>query len=218
MQNDETLFGKTFDQQVMAANGDIEGRDIQPNIRIPVEMVIESRGAQKIQVTAYDSNKKHLFTCDVLKLEVGIPSQRLQGEVIFESIGGHVRVTARDHNHNVLWGYVGSKETVGRPHCSVAMYDSLQTILGAELSKRGHLIPEVGDPIKEANDAINALTEQLKAMRKKGLEVEKVTDATRARARIIARIVSDASRSIMLEAESLRGKKQVQSAGDEVSS
>jgi hypothetical protein len=134
------------------------------------------------------------------------PNRRIPGEIVFEPMGSGVRVTARDAEHRVLWGYVGSKETVRQVHCLVATYDTLQNMVGEELEKRGLFVSEGGDPIGAAQLALDALERTVKWLRD-GLDVKKVSGPTLERARTIARIVSDAGRQIMLEANTLRGMK-----------
>jgi hypothetical protein len=163
MKSENDLFGKTFDQQLEASGGDISGRDISPNRRIP-------------------------------------------GEIVFENMGAGVRVTARDAQHRVLWGYVGAKETVKQIHCLVAVYNTLQDLLAEELEKRGLFKAESRDPMSSAVAALDGLEKTVKWLRD-SLKVKKVTDAATERARTIARIVSDAHRQITLEAGTLKGMK-----------
>lgn len=163
MMREQDLFGKTFDQQLDATGGQIEGRDIAPNRCIP-------------------------------------------GEIVFEPMGSGVRVTARDAEHRVLWGYVGSKETVRQIHCLVATYDTLQNLVAEELKKRGLFASESSDPMESANCAFDSIETTIKWLRD-GLKVKKVSDATSERARAIARIISDANRQMSLEASTLKGMK-----------
>ena len=134
------------------------------------------------------------------------PNRRIPGEIVFEPMGSGVRVTARDAEHRVLWGYVGSKETVSQIHCLVATYDTLQNLVGEELKKRGSSVSKGEDPIGAAQRAIDSLEKTVKWLRD-GLEVKKVSDATLERARAIARIASDADRQISLESSTLKGMK-----------
>lgn len=205
MAHDQDLFGKTFDQQVLAVGKDIAVRDITPNRRIPAEIVFEPTGS-RVRVTAYDENNHILFQRDDKKTEDNIAPKRIRGEVVFEPMGSGVRVTARDEDHKMLWGYVGSKETAPQIHCLVAVYDTFQATLKHELEKRGLIKPEKVDPIKDAKNAINSLEKTVKWLRD-GLEVKNVSDATLERARTIARILSDADRQISLEASALKGMK-----------
>lgn len=172
MTQDHDLGGKTFDQQVEATGGRIQGKDIAPNRCIP-------------------------------------------GEVVFESMGNGVRVTARDAEHRVLWGYVGAKETVGQIHCLVATYPALQELLVEELEKRDLLVPEKKkeeDPVEAAQRALDTLQDTVKWLRA-SLEVKKVSDATLERAREIERIASGAERQILLEANALKGMKSQTAKG-----
>ncbi len=162
-QEQESLFGKTFDQQLDATGGRIEGHDIAPN-------------------------------------------RRISGEIVFEPMRSGVRVTARDAEHKVLWGYVASKETVRQIHCLVATYDTLQNLVEEELKKRDLLVSESANPIESANRALDSLEATIRWLRD-GLKVKKVSDATIERARVIAQIISDANRQISLEASTLKGLK-----------
>ena len=160
MAHDKDLFGKTFDQQLQAAGGQISEQDISPNRRVP-------------------------------------------GEIVFEPAGSGVRVTARDAQHRVLWGYVGSKETVRNVHCLVAIYDTLQGLLAEELEKRGLSGPEAEDPMTAASGALDRMEQTLKRLRE-SLAVRKVSEATLERARSIARTVADADQQIALATSTLR--------------
>ncbi len=134
------------------------------------------------------------------------PNRRIPGEIVFEPMATGVRVTARDGDHKVLWGYVGAKETVSQNHCLVAMYDTLQKLVGEELEKRGMFSPEVEDPISAAHKAIDCLEKTVTQLRE-SLNVKKVSDATLSRAQTIRRMISDADRQLSLEASTLKGMK-----------
>jgi hypothetical protein len=141
------------------------------------------------------------------------PNRRIPGEVVFEPMGNGVRVTARDDQHRVLWGYVGSKETVSQIHCLVATYDTLQGLIAEELEKRGLFTPdEHEDPVGQAQTAIDRLEATVKWLRA-SLDVKKVSDATLERAKAISRIASDADRQISLDATSLKGMKSRTESG-----
>ncbi|OGV67451.1 MAG: hypothetical protein A2498_11120 [Lentisphaerae bacterium RIFOXYC12_FULL_60_16] len=206
MTEDQDLFGKTFDQQLKATGGAIEARDITPNRRIPAEIVFEPTGA-RVRVSAY-ADGKLLFQRDDKKTENNIMPKRVQGEVVFEPMGAGVRVTARDAEHKVLWGYVGSKETVSQIHCLVAVYDTLQEELSHELEKRGLINPETVDPLEEATKRLCELQDTLDKLRDCIL-VQKREDATGSRARQIARIAGDAAKLINLDLSALGPLPQV---------
>ncbi len=163
MQDDLDLFGKTFDQQLAATAGKIEGRSIAPN-------------------------------------------RRIQGEIVLEPTGYGVRVTARDASHQVLWGFIASKETLRQIHCLVATYETLHTLIAEELGHGGLSDVQGADPIARAEGELQALTATHDWLQE-SVKVERVTDAARARAAAIARIVADANRQIVLEASTLSGMK-----------
>jgi hypothetical protein len=141
---------------------------------------------------------------DVVNRDIS-PNRRIAGEIVFERLGEGVRVTARDEQHRVLWGYVGAKETVKQIHCLVAIYDTLQGLLGEELSKIGiSASVEDDDPISAAMCAFDRLENTVKRLRD-SLDVKKVTDATLNRARLLARTMRDAERQVTLDAGELMG-------------
>lgn len=134
------------------------------------------------------------------------PNRRIAGEIILEPLGSGVRVTARDSDHRVLWGFVASRETVTQVHCEIATYDTLQQLI-ADTLVMPELLPVIeGDQIIAAGHAVGSLeklTQQLLA----SLAVIKVTQATHERARAIARIVRDAERQISIEVGVMKGMK-----------
>jgi hypothetical protein len=134
------------------------------------------------------------------------PNRRVPGEIVFEPLGTGVRVTARDAEHRVLWGYVGAKETVKQVHCLVAVYDTLQNLLAEELEKNGLFRRETVDSMATAQTALDRLDKTVKWLRD-SLDVKKVSEATAERAQTIAQIVSNADRQITLEAGTLKGMK-----------
>jgi hypothetical protein len=134
------------------------------------------------------------------------PNRRVPGEIVLEPLGTGVRVTARDGEHRVLWGYVCAKETVKQIHCLVAVYDTLQDLLAEELEKYGLLTRETVDSMTTAQTALDKL-EKTVAWLRDSLDVRKVSNATVERADTIARIVSNANRQITLEAGMLKGMK-----------
>lgn len=142
---------------------------------------------------------------DVIKRDIS-PNRRISSELVFEPVGAGIRVTARDEEHKVLWGYIGSKETNQQIHCLVATYDTLQALIAEELEKQGLMAPEAADPLIEAEKALRDLQESVQWLRD-GLEVKRVSEATLERARIIARMANDANRQLMLEARTLKGMK-----------
>lgn len=130
------------------------------------------------------------------------PNRRIPGEVVLEPVLNGVRVTARDAEHRVLWGFIGSKAMLTQHHCPVAVYETLQELLGEELAKQGLPTPDHGDPMPEAQRALAALQETLDGL-KSSITVKKASPATLARARAIIRIANDAEKMISLEASSV---------------
>ena len=162
-QENTSLFGKTFDQQVSAASGSIEGRNISPN-------------------------------------------QMIAGSIVLEPLGSGVRVTARDLDHRVLWGFVASTETVteSQTHCAVATYDTLKRLIADALGRPGLIPTPTGDPMVIAEEAIQSLEKCANHLRA-SIAVKLVTEATHERARNIARIVRDAERQISIEMGAMKG-------------
>ena len=150
---------------------------------------------QQLQVAGDEIEKKNIS-----------PNRRISGEVAFEPVLNGVRVTARDSQHRVLWGFIGSKEMISQIHCPVAVYETLQELLGEELEKHGLPKRETADPMQVAQRALDALQATLDNL-KSSITVKKVSDATQERAKAIARIANDADRMICLETSSFKGIK-----------
>jgi len=129
------------------------------------------------------------------------PNRRIAGEIVFEPVLNGVRVTARDGDHKVLWGFIGSMEMIKQVHCPVAVYETLQDLLCEELKKHELPTAEEADPMLAADRAISALRDTTETLRK-AITVKKVSEATIGRARAIARIANDANRMISLETSS----------------
>lgn len=135
-----------------------------------------------------------------------LPNTRVSCEIVLEPVATGIRVTARDAQHRILWGYVGAEEKLKQTHCLVAVYDTLQKLLGLQLEKGGFCKRQETDPISEALSALDSLDKTVKWIRD-SLDVKKVSDATAERARTIAQIISDADQQITLEASILKGMK-----------
>ena len=134
------------------------------------------------------------------------PNRRISGEIVFEPIGSSVRVTARDAEHRLLWGFVASSETVNEIICEIATYETLQRLIATVIDKPD-LLPNLhADPIAAAKLSLKNLAGAIKWL-EKSLDVQTVAEPTLVRALAIARIASDAERQIMLEASSLQGMK-----------
>ena len=155
MSKETYLFGKTFDQQVDAAGGNLAGKDVRPNTLI-------------------------------------------RGEVVFEPVLNGIRVTARDEQHRLMWGFIASKGILNQVHCPVAIYDTLQSLIAEQMKK--HSLPSIeeADPIVSAKAALDNLQDTISGLRQ-SITVKNVSQATRERAATIKRLASDATRIIQLE-------------------
>ncbi len=127
------------------------------------------------------------------------PNRRIRTEVVFEPLGTGVRMTARDDKHRLLWAFIGSQGMLdhNQVHCPVAVYETLRGLLAEELKNNGLPAPILGEPMKSAADALDALRATLAAL-EKSLSVKKVTTATLERARAISIAAVDANRQICL--------------------
>lgn len=134
---------------------------------------------------------------DVESVDIS-PNRRISAEVVFEPLQGGVRVTARDESHRMLWGFVGSKEMLGTIHCPVAIYDTLRALLGEELVRSGLPAPPAAEDMQAARDAIENLRETIRRL-EETLDVKNESPATHARAKAIARALSDVRSQIHLE-------------------
>ncbi len=132
------------------------------------------------------------------------PNRRIPGEIVFEPLLNGVRVTARDNNHRVLWGFIGSIGMLKLDHCPIAVYETLQGLLSEDLKKHELPAPKKADPMAAAEQAISALRETADKLRE-AITVKKVSQATIERATAIARVANDANRMILLETSSFAG-------------
>ena len=130
------------------------------------------------------------------------PNVQIRSELVLEPVSNGIRVTARDKNHRILWGFIASQGMLAQIHSPVAIYNTLQELLSAELSK--HTLPTQDDqePISSAKIALDELAKTIQNLRE-SITVKKESEATRQRAQNIKRLASDAIRSIKLEADSV---------------
>jgi len=140
------------------------------------------------------------------------PNRRIAAEVVFEPVLNGVRVTARDANHRLLWGFIGSQGMLEHNYCPVAVYETLQEHLSVALVRHNLPAPEPGDPLVDAGEALAALEATVRSLRD-AIKIKKVTKPAVDRARVIARLARDADRAIRLEAPTTRSQTH-QSADD----
>lgn len=126
------------------------------------------------------------------------PNRMILGEVILEPVSKGIRVTARNDSHRLLWGFIASKDMLQQMHCPVAVYDTLRTVVADELKKHSLSSLDDVDPLESAKRAMTQLQQKIQEL-SKSLEVKKVSDATRERARTIGSVVNDACRLIDLQ-------------------
>lgn len=130
------------------------------------------------------------------------PNILVRGELVFEPVSSGVRVTARDEQHRMLWGFIASQGMLAQMHCPVAVYDTLRDLLSVELKKRGLTVQEEQEAVPSALAALDGLAKTIQELRD-SITVKKESSATRQRALCIKRLANDAVRSISLEAGSL---------------
>jgi len=131
------------------------------------------------------------------------PNKLIPGEIVLEPTATGVRVTGRDSNHHVLWGFIASKEMIEQRHSSIAVYQRLRDLIYEELKKRVLPIPESGDVIQEAEKALFDLDKEIRSLRSL-IDVQKVSPATLTRAQAIRTVALDAVRMIRLVAASFK--------------
>ena len=126
------------------------------------------------------------------------PNRLVAAEIVFEPLLGGVRVTARDANHHMLWGFVGSKSMMTQQHTPVAVYDRLRKLLDEELTKHKLEVTPTPEAIESAKAAIKGLQDTLCRLQE-AITVKKPSPATYERAEAIGRTIRDVSRQIDLE-------------------
>ena len=134
------------------------------------------------------------------------PNVLIPGEIVLEPMGRGVRVTARDGNHRILWGFTASKDMLNQPHCPVAIYSLLQELLARELKRYDLPYSKDEKTMEDAERAIAALQAGVDSL-KASIKVKKVSAQTRERAYAIACIAKDANRTLSLESSYTLGKK-----------
>ena len=130
------------------------------------------------------------------------PNVLIRSELVFEPVSNGIRVTARDENHRMLWGFIASQGMLAQVHCPVAVYDTLQQMAYEELKKQELPSQDEKEPVSSAKAALDDLEKIVRELRE-SITVKKESAATHERARIIRRLASDANRTIRLEADSL---------------
>ncbi|MBM3859922.1 MAG: hypothetical protein FJ395_09765 [Verrucomicrobia bacterium] len=131
-----------------------------------------------------------------------LPNVLVRGELVLEPVSNGIRVTARDENHRMLWGFIASQGMLTQAHCPVAIYDKLQELVSTELKKHGLPSQDEQDPVLSAKVALDDLERTVRELRE-SITVKKESEATRERAINIRRLARDANRTIKLEADSL---------------
>ncbi len=187
----------TFDQQLEKYSGNIGSADISPNKRIPARITFQEHRS-RVQIRVYDSNNALLHTAYLKNRELATQPHTVLGEVILEPVHAGIRVTARDQQHHILWGYVASDDTLSHIHTEVATYSTLREIIKDELEKLALHTKSTTDPFIDAQRAIIDLRELLNKL-DDCVNVSTREDTAAHRASRIKRIADDAKR--MLEEE-----------------
>jgi len=132
------------------------------------------------------------------------PNRLLPAEIVCYPTGtGGVSITARNTKHDLLWGYIASRETVDRTHQLVAICGALRDLVYEEVAKYAALPERETDPLEEAKSALTALQATTTEFWD-SLVVKKATKETLSRAAAIARAVADADNMIRLAMEAHR--------------
>lgn len=108
-------------------------------------------------------------------------AQVVGGLIVTEPLGNGIRVTARDHDERLLWGYIAGQLSLDSPHVLVATYDALRKHVIRGLP---HYVDStaVGAPAtKQCLDAIGSITAMLEKVRDR-LSPKNVSDKTEKRA------------------------------------
>lgn len=125
-------------------------------------------------------------------------SVKVPGLIALERLGSGIRVTAQDHQENVLWGFVATKGMLEQPHGTIALYARLREIINEALTAEGLEAVSPPDALVAATAAVTEL-QRVTALLHQSMQVKKVSEVTRKRAASIVRVVSDALRMIEQE-------------------
>lgn len=126
------------------------------------------------------------------------PHRRLPGSVVLEPLGKGIRVTGRDEEHGVLWGFVASKGMLDQPHASIAIYNLLRDHLNPFLESMG-LPASRPENVMDAAQAALADMEHLIKQLRDNITVKKASPQTLERAEAIHRAMTDAARMVLQE-------------------
>ena len=121
------------------------------------------------------------------------PHEAINSRIVFEPMSnqGHVRITARSENFDLLWGVIASPGTLSRHPVEVAFYDRL-------FEQAKHHIPSLvtlsgTDAISLAHQRVAQLRKCLDALEEL-LTPKKISDKTEKRASGIVPDLNDAFR------------------------
>jgi hypothetical protein len=123
---------------------------------------------------------------------------KVPGLVVLERLGNGIRVSAQDHQENVLWGFVATKVMLEQPHGTIALYARLREIINEALTAEGLEAVHTLDALAAATAALTEL-QRVTSLLHQSIQVKKASEVTRRRAAAILRVVSDAIKMIEQE-------------------
>jgi hypothetical protein len=126
------------------------------------------------------------------------PHKALQGSVVLEPLGKGIRVTGRDNQQGVLWGFVASKGMLDQPHASIAIYNLLRDHLYPLLESMGLPSSRPENIMDAANSALADMEYLIKQLRE-NINVKKASPQTLERAEAVHRAMTDATRMVLQE-------------------
>jgi hypothetical protein len=151
--------------------------------------------------TNEQSNHIQNTCCQLIGKDFMEGAKIISGEIALEPLKGGIRVTARDSEHQTLWGFIASAKTLEQMYSSVGVYITLQKLIAQELGLRPEndkidksIIPTVQQEITSLKKILDKLSSSL--------EVKMPTDATFRRGKTISEVINNVIQLIETELSS----------------
>ncbi|MCA9033334.1 MAG: hypothetical protein KDA66_21125, partial [Planctomycetaceae bacterium] len=130
------------------------------------------------------------------------PHTAINAKIVFEPMPaqGHVRISARTVDYELLWGVIGARESLERHPAEVAFYERLVRLAKEHLPKQ--LRPANSNSVEDALACVARLRRSLDGI-ESSLSPKQVTEKTEKRAEAMLPDLTDAVRIL----ESLSSKE-----------
>ncbi len=97
---------------------------------------------------------------------------RISGSIEVVPLGKGVRVTGRDADGRVLWGFVATRTMLEQPHGAIAIYDRLRDLVNERLDA-------LGLPMDRPEDVLTAAESKLSELERFATQLRKTITITK---------------------------------------